>query len=115
MRDSSILGFLAGVIVLLLIVVFSLGYQLNKAHKYSSKEKSLRIKAEERVDSLEKEKGNLLKKIENLESQLNSTKEVLASKEKVIGELKLEIEKLKKLKAKLEENLSEELIKRNTP
>jgi len=115
MRDSSILGFLAGVIVLLLIVVFSLGYQLNKAHKYSSKEKSLRIKAEERVDSLEKEKGNLLKKIENLESQLNSTKEVLASKEKVIGELKLEVEKLKKLKEKLEENLSEELIKRNTP
>jgi len=115
MKDSPILGFLVGVIVLLLIVVFSLGYQLNKAHKYSSKEKSLRIKAEERVDSLEKEKGNLLKKIENLESQLNSTKEVLASKEKVIGELKLEIEKLKKLKAKLEENLSEELIKRNTP
>ncbi|MCD6540093.1 MAG: hypothetical protein J7K37_05280 [Candidatus Omnitrophica bacterium] len=115
MRDSSILGFLAGVIVLLLIVVFSLGYQLNKAHKYSSREKSLRIKAEERVDSLEKEKGNLLKKIENLENQLNSTKEVLASKEKVIGELKLEIEKLKRLKAKLEENLSEELIKRDTP
>ena len=115
MRDSSILGFLAGVIVLLLIVVFSLGYQLNKAHKYSSKEKSLRIKAEERVSNLEKEKGNLLKKIEDLESQLNSTKEMVVSKEKVIGELKLEVEKLKKLKEKLEENLSEELIKKNTP
>ena len=115
MKDSPILGFLVGVIVLLLIVVFSLGYQLNKAHKYSSKEKSLRMKAEERVSSLEKEKGNLLKKIGDLESQLNSTKEVLVSKEKLIGELRLELEKLKKLKEKLEESLSEELMKKNTP
>ncbi len=111
MKNSPILGFLGGFIVILVIVIFSLGYQLNKAHEASLRERVLRIKTEENASKLEKKVHALGEKIKSLESELEENKKLLISKEQLIKELKLELEKLNRLKEKLEENLKEELMK----
>lgn len=104
MKNSPIVGIFVAIIVVLLIVIFSLGYHLNKYNTLYSGERVKRIRIEEDLISLNK-------KLQLLTTQLENKQQLIASKESYIEELEIEIEKLTKLKEKLEENLKEELIK----
>ena len=109
MKNSPILGVFLGVIVVLLIIIFSLGYQLNKTHTLSSSETARRIKAEESVEKLIREASGLKEELANLQVNLVEQQELVNLKEQYIKELETELNKLQKLKNKLEENLKEEL------
>ena len=109
MKNSPILGVFLGVIVVLLIIIFSLGYQLNKTHALYSGEASRRIKADESVDKLVKEVSGLKEELVNLQVNLVQQQELVNLKERYIKELETELDKVQKLKEKLEENLKDEL------
>ena len=109
MKNSPILGVFLGVIVVLLIIIFSLGYQLNKTHSLSASETARRIKAEESVDKLIREATGLKEELANLQVNLVEQQEMVNLKEQTIKELETELNKLQKLKNKLEENLKDEL------
>ena len=109
MKNSPILGVFLGVIVVLLIIIFSLGYQLNKTHALSSGEVSRRMQAEESVDKLIREVEGLKEEVVNLQVNLVEQQELVGLKDQYIGQLEDEMNKLKKLKEKLEEDLKEEL------
>ena len=113
MKDSPIIGIFLGIIVVLLIIVFSLGYQLNKNYKLSTQETSQRIKAEEKIEILNGQLNSLSLEVEDLKLRLKENKDLIISKDTYIEELKLEIEKINKLKETLEEDLKEELTKKN--
>lgn len=103
MKNSPIVGIFVAIIVVLLIIIFSLGYHLNKYNRLYSSERVKRIKTEE--DSV-----SLNKQLQLVTEQLENEQQLIASKESYIKELELEIEKLTKLKEKLEEDLKEELV-----
>ncbi len=106
MKNSPLIGVLVGVVIVLLIVVFSLGYQVSKWNKLYSQEKKQKLQVSQDADEL---KSN----VNILETSLNETKEELVVKKEYIQGLELELKKLEKLKEKLEDNLSEELIKQD--
>jgi peptidoglycan hydrolase CwlO-like protein len=110
MKNSPILGVFLGVIVVLLIIIFSLGYQLNKTHSFSSGETARRIKAEESVDKLIREVESLKEEVMELQVNLVEQQELVNLKEQYVKELEGELEKVERLKDKLEENLKEELV-----
>ena len=112
MKNSPILGVFFGVIVVLLIVIFSLGYQLNKIHSLASIETSRRIKAEESVDRLITEADSLKEELADSQANLVQQQELVNLKDQYIEELRLEMDKLEKLKEKLEESLKEELVEK---
>jgi biopolymer transport protein ExbB/TolQ len=107
MKNSPLVGVLAGVIIVLLIVVFSLGYQVSRWNKLHAEEKALRLEVSETTDILKRQ-------VEDLESQLSKTIQDLEANKEYTEELELQFKKLEKLKERLEENLSEELIKESS-
>ncbi len=118
MKNSPILGIFLGIIIVLLIIIFSLGYQVNKWNKLYSQETSLRIKAEQSIDNLKVKIERLSGEVDGLNNKIAAKEELLASREEKIESLELNIAKLRKLKEHLEEELSEELMKQekdNTP
>ena len=110
MKNSPIMGIILGVVVILLIIIFSLGYQLNKTSKVSSREVLKRVRAEEQVDQLSQQIDSLENAINDLKVSLQEKQDLIASKDRIIEKLEFEILKLNKLKERLEENLKEELV-----
>ena len=113
MKNSPVTGIFLGIIVILLIVIFSLGYQLNKTHKLSSQETARRMKIEETASNLQKQAASLENQINGLKVSLQEKHDLVSYQGRFIEELELEIVKLNKLKEKLEDNLKDELIQRS--
>ena len=112
MKNSPMMGIFLGIIVILLIVVFSLGYQLNEKHKASTNEVGQRIKAEKAINNLQKQTEGLRGQINALQVSVQEKQDLISYQGRFIEELELEILKLNKLKEKLEDNLKDELIER---
>ncbi|MBN2120657.1 MAG: hypothetical protein JW734_06350 [Candidatus Omnitrophica bacterium] len=113
MKNSPIIGVFLGVIVVLLIIIFSLGYQLNKTHTLSGQEATRRIKAEEQVEGLSKQLETLKEEVVDLQMKIVETQGLVDLKDKYIEDLEFEMNKLEKFKDKLEEDLKEELINKD--
>jgi len=122
MKNSPLIGVLAGIILVLLVVVFSLGYHFSKQHQIAAKETTARIKSEEKIDNLSKEleaKNDLIKsraaEINRLKTEVEQFQAQVAVKDGNIEKLREEIDKLNRLKEKLEENLKDELVNQDNP
>ena len=106
------MGIILGVVVILLIIIFSLGYQLNKTYKTSLQESVRRIKAEEKIDELNGQINGLKNEADGLKIALQEKQDLIASKDIIIEKLEWELIKLNKLKEQLEENLKDELVEK---
>ncbi len=122
MKNSPLIGVLAGIILVLLVVIFSLGYHFSKQHQIAAKETADRIKAEEKIDTLSKKleaKNDLIKsqdeEINRLKIEVEQSQAQVAVKDGNIEKLREEINKLNCLKEKLEENLKDELVNQDNP
>lgn len=122
MKNSPLIGVLAGIILVLLVVIFFLGYHFSKQHQIAAKETAARIKSEERIDTLSKEleaKNDLIKsrdaEINRLKTEVEQFQAQVAVKDGDIEKLQEEINKLNRLKEKLEENLKDELVNQDNP
>jgi len=75
------------------------------------KEKAISWDAQQQMNALKKEKDALAKELEDLKNENETTKKALVQEQLVSESLKGELEKVTKLKEKLEEDLKEALVK----
>ena len=113
-RAILILGILSAI---LLFSTISANFAANKCKADMQKELGGKIAAEEKLDAALKEKSNWQANIDNLQKQLDgerAAKEAggksLAQEQLVNQSLRDELEKVTKLKEKLEENLKDVLV-----
>ena len=98
MKDNPLIAsLLIGMIVVLLIAGVSLLVKMNNLSNLQRKEAAMRISSDKKAEELESENERLKKNVEVLHEQMKK--------------LKFETEKAQMLKEKLEESLTEELIK----
>jgi len=106
MRNSPlVISLLIGLIVVLVIGGVSLLVKVNFLSSVYKKEVAKVIRLEKKIEDLNKE--NI-----NLHEEKVSLKEKVKELNTQIEELNTEIKKLEKLKEKLEENLKEELMRK---
>lgn len=111
MKNTPLIGILVGIIVVLLIVVFSLGYQVSKWNNLYSKEKNERLETGEQMKTLSADLEKVKGELKAAKTDIEEKEQQLASAKETIQELNLKIRKLEKLKAQLENNLSDALLK----
>jgi cell division protein FtsB len=105
MKNSPvILGLVAGLIVVLLIGGVTLQVQVNRVSNDYKNEKNL-------ADALQKSVNDIKRENDSLKGVNASLQDQVGKLDQKAKDLSLEITKLEALKAKLEENLQNELIK----
>ncbi|MFH1441231.1 MAG: hypothetical protein ABIH18_04240 [Candidatus Omnitrophota bacterium] len=103
--------------ILLVITSLSSCNINRKIRAVRDKEMATRLDLEEKVSKIEQQKDNLEKKVVNLSKELEQEKAVQETTKKSLNneksendKLRDELEKITKLKEKLEENLKEALV-----
>ncbi len=108
MKDKPlILSLLVGLIMVLVVAGVSLLVKINSLSGFREELAKKNMTLEKAIEDLKAENGTLTDKNKVL------TEDVNKANEKVDG-LKTELTKLEKLKAKLEDNLADELIKQDS-
>jgi uncharacterized protein YlxW (UPF0749 family) len=114
MKNSPIIGIFLGIIIVLVIVIFSLGYQVNKSYKLYHKETSRRIGTEGGIAQAGETARALEKEVETLNTEIKEERELVTFKNSRINELEVEINKLNLLKGSLEESLKNALASKES-
>jgi len=113
MKDQALVfGVLLGIIVILIIGGVSVSIKLNQVNKNYQLAVKKKIELEKKSQSLEAEKEALLKSNQELKRKIEELNKKIDDLNKEKENLLLELEKMKRLKEKLEENLKEELMKK---
>lgn len=109
MKDKPlILSLLVGLIMVLVVAGVSLLVRINSLSGFREELAKKNMTLEKTVEDLKADNSALTEKNKGLTEDVNKANEK-------INEMKTELNKLEKLKAKLEENLADELIKQDSP
>jgi uncharacterized protein YoxC len=108
MKDKPlILSLLVGLIMVLVVAGVSLLVKINSLSGFREELAKKNMALEKTIEDLKTENGTLADKNKTLTEDVNKANEK-------VNELKTELTKIEKLKAKLEENLADELIKQDS-
>ncbi len=112
MKDQPLLlGILLGIIVILIIGGVSLSVRLNQLRKSYQKVAGENLKLEKSIENLKAEKEALIKTNQGLKNKIKELDKKIIKLTQEKNNLKIELEKTRRLKEKLEESLKEELMK----
>jgi len=108
-----VFSLLVALIVVLVIGVVSLSVQVNRQSESFKKEIAKNISLQKEIEAMQNEKSRLTKDIEALTSDAAGLNTKISKLTADLEALKLDKEKTEMLKEKLEENLKDELYKKD--
>ncbi|MCP4652215.1 MAG: hypothetical protein GY858_02375 [Candidatus Omnitrophica bacterium] len=108
-----VLSLLIGLVVVLLIAGVSILVKMNSLSDVYKQELAKSITLQKNIEDLKSENESLEKDNKELQARKDAIEDENASLKDSVTTLQIENKKLEKLKEKLEDNLTEELIKKN--
>lgn len=109
MRNSPILGFVCGIIVVLIIVIYSLGVRLNKATEKIEVESKQKLLTEEKLHETKRELIETEFLLEKKDVDLEDKERALEAKQKMIMKLNEELKAATEARKALEQKIAIDL------
>jgi len=110
-NQPLVMGILMGAVVVFVIVIVSLGVKLKEVYVQYNDGNAVNIELQRDMEEQKGINASLEVGISTLKNEKTELQELIKSLSEEIEAQHLEIEKLERLKDKLEESLKEELIK----